>query len=355
MGKLNWLLIFILVSILAKAAHAAPVLVFFSACLAIIPLAGLMGKATEELSVHLGPGLGGLLNATFGNAAELIITIFAIRQGLLEVVKASITGSIIGNILLVLGLSVLAGGTRYRTQKFNSRAAGNHATRLIMAVIGLLVPALFVHASPGLNPSAENTPVEFLSLSVAAILILVYLAGLAFSFITHKDLFGETEAGEEPSSVWAPRVALAVLVVATLFTALESEILVGSVEAVVKTLGVTELFIGVIVVPIIGNAAEHGTALMMAMRDKMDLTLNIAIGSSIQIALFVAPLLVFISLFLGHPMTYIFNQFELVSIGSAVVIANFISQDGESNWLEGVHLLAAYLIIALAFFFIPMH
>lgn len=353
MGKLNWLLLFVPVSIAAELTHAPPVIVFTTACLAIVPLAGLMGKATEELASHMGPGIGGLLNATFGNAAELIITLFAVRQGLLEMVKASITGSIIGNILLVLGAAVIAGGMRFRTQTFNARAAGTHATMLVMAVIGLMVPALFVYATPGIGTGPENPAVERLSLAVAAILITAYLAGLWFSLKTHKDLVGTVDESGPGQAEWSVRKALSVLLVATLFTALESEFLVGSVEGVVQTLGVTELFIGVIIVPIIGNAAEHGTAVMMALRDKMDLALGIAVGSSTQIALFVAPILVFVSILMGHPMTFIFNSFELVAIGFAVLIANFISQDGETQWLEGVHLLAAYLIIALAFYFIP--
>lgn len=355
MGKLNWLLVFVPISIIAEIAHASPTVIFVTACLAIVPLAGVMGKSTEELASRMGPGIGGLLNATFGNAAELIITLFAIRQGLLEMVKASITGSIIGNILLVLGLSVLAGGCKYRTQTFNARAAGTHATMLVMAVIGLMVPALFVHATPGMSPGADNPRVEHLSLFVAAVLIAVYIAGLVFSLVTHKDLFGAVDEEAAHHATWSKRKAMGYLTVATLFTALESEFLVGSVEEVVKTLGVTELFIGVIVVPIIGNAAEHGTAVLMAMRNKMDLSLGIAVGSSTQIALFVAPVLVFVSLLMGHPMTYVFNHFELVAIGFSVLIANFISQDGETQWLEGVHLLAAYVIIALAFFFIPAH
>jgi len=343
------------VSIAAEVLHASPIVVFVTACLAIIPLAGIMGKSTEELASHMGPGIGGLLNATFGNAAELIITLFAIQRGLLEMVKASITGSIIGNILLVLGLSVLAGGCRYRSQSFNARAAGTHATMLVMAVIGLVVPALFVHAVPGMSPQADNPHVEGLSLAVAAILIGVYVAGLVFSLVTHKDLFGAVDEGAAHPPSWSIRKSMGILTLATLFTALESEFLVGSVEAVVKTLGITELFIGVIIVPIIGNAAEHGSAVLMALRNKMDLSLGIAVGSSTQVALFVAPVLVFVSLLMGNPMTLIFNTFELVAIAFAVLIANFISQDGETQWLEGVHLLAAYVIIALAFYYIPSH
>ena len=352
MGKLTWLLVFVPISIIAELAHLSPLAIFITSCLAIIPLAGLMGKATEELAARMGPGIGGLLNATFGNAAELIITLFAIKRGLLEMVKASITGSIVGNVLLVLGLSVLLGGFKFRTQNLDARGAGAHATMLVMAVIGLMVPALFLYSTP--QPiGADNPHVEYLSLWVAGILIGVYIAGLAFSLITHRDLFGAVAEAEEHHPEWSLKKAFAVLLVATAFTALASEFLVGSVEAVTKTLGLTELFIGVIIIPIIGNAAEHGTAVMMAQRNKMDLALGIAVGSSTQIALFVAPVLVFVSLLMGHPMTFIFNRFELVAIGFAVLIANFISQDGETQWIEGVHLLAAYLIIALAFFYVP--
>lgn len=349
------LLLFVPISVVLSMVKAAPGWVFLTAALAILPLAGYMGQATEELSKYLGPTVGGLLNATFGNATELIITIFAIQKGLLALVQASITGSIIGNILLVLGAAIVAGGVRYERQTFNRTAAGMHSSMLLLSVVALMVPAVFIYAShtPGASAviTAANAQAESLSLWVAGILILIYLASLYFSLRTHQDLFGGGDAHEKPR--WSKSAALGVLAVTTAVVALESELLVGSVDAVSHSLGLTELFIGVIIVPIIGNAAEHATAVVMAVRNKMDIALHIAVGSSTQVALFVAPLLVFVSLMMGHPMTFIFHRFELVSIAFAVAIASFISLDGETHWLEGMQLLAAYVIIALAFYFVP--
>jgi Ca2+:H+ antiporter len=349
------LLLFVPISLILSLIKASPGWVFLTAALAILPLAGYMGQATEELAKYLGPTVGGLLNATFGNATELIITIFALQKGLVALVQASITGSIIGNILLVLGAAVVAGGVRYERPTFNPTAAGMHSSMMVLSVVALMVPAVFVYASqpPGASAvvTAENAPAEALSLWVAGILILIYLSSLLFSLRTHQALFTVGDMHEKPH--WSIRAALGVLTLTTAAVALESELLVGSVEAVSHSLGLTELFIGVIIVPIIGNAAEHATAVVMASRNKMDIALHIAVGSSTQIALFVAPLLVFISLMMGHPMTFIFHRFELVSIAFAVAIACFISLDGETHWLEGLQLLAAYVIIALAFYFVP--
>src|SRR5437588_135647 len=350
--NLNLLLVFVPISVVLELVHGPPLAIFITACLAIIPLAGLMGNATDELSKHLGPTIGGLLNATFGNATELIITLFAIQRGLLEVVKASIAGSIIGNILLVLGAAVLAGGLRYAHQTFNQAAAAMHSSMLVLAVTALLVPAFFIQVHPGPLNGEEALRAEALSLWVGGILILVYLAGLIFSLRTHQSYFTTGEELDEEPPLWSKRRALSVLAIATAGVALDSEFLVGTVEPVTQRLGLTQMFIGVIIVPIIGNAAEHATAIVMAMRNKMDLSLQIAIGSSTQIALFVAPLLVFISLAMGHPMNFLFNSFELISIAMAVAIACVISLDGETHWLEGLQLLAAYFIIAVAFFFV---
>jgi Ca2+:H+ antiporter len=352
--NLNLLLAFVPISLVLELTHGPPLAIFVTACLAILPLAGLMGQATDELSKHLGSTIGGLLNATFGNAAELIITIFALRQGLLDVVKASIAGSIIGNILLVLGAAVFAGGLRYARQKFNRVAAGMHSSMLVLAVTGLIVPALFIHTHPGpLSPSAAWRA-ELLSLWVAGTLIVVYLAGLIFSLRTHQSFFTTGEELDPEPPHWPKRRSLIVLGLATVAVALESEFLVGSVDHVTRELGLSQMFIGIIIIPLIGNAAEHATAVTMAMRNKMDLSLQIAIGSSTQIALFVAPLLVFLSLLLGHPMDFLFNTFELVAIALAVAIASLISLDGETHWLEGLQLLAAYFIIAVAFFFVQV-
>jgi Ca2+:H+ antiporter len=349
---LNLLLVFVPVSVVLELFHAPALWIFVTACLAIIPLAGLMGQATEELAKHLGSTIGGLLNATFGNAAELIITVFAIQRGLLNVVKASIAGSIIGNILLVLGAAVLAGGLRYQRQQFNQVAAGTHSGMLVLAVTALIVPALFIHTHPGPLSGAEAWRAELLSLWVAGTLILVYLAGLIFSLRTHQSFFTTGEELDPEPPRWKKRVALVVLGLATAAVALESEFLVGSVESVTRDLGLSQMFIGIIIIPIIGNAAEHATAVTVAMRNKMDLSLQIAVGSSTQIALFVAPLLVFISLMMGHPMDFLFNSFELISITLAVAIATVISLDGETHWLEGLQLLAAYFIMAVAFYFV---
>jgi Ca2+:H+ antiporter len=352
--NLNLLLVFVPFSLVLELIHATPLAVFATACLAIIPLAELMGHATEELAKHLGSTIGGLLNATFGNAAELIITVFAIQRGLLDVVKASIAGSIIGNILLVLGAAVLAGGLRHSRQTFNQVAAGTHSGMLVLAVTALIVPALFIRTHPGPLSPSEGWRAELLSLWVAGTLILVYLAGLIFSLRTHQSFFTTGEELDPEPPHWPKRRALVVLGLATAAVALESEFLVGSVEHVTRDLGLSQTFIGIIIIPIIGNAAEHATAVTMAMRNKMDLSLQIAVGSSTQIALFVAPLLVFISLVMGHPMNFLFNSFELVSITLAVAIATVISLDGETHWLEGLQLLAAYFIIAVAFFFVKV-
>jgi Ca2+:H+ antiporter len=359
MKWLNYLLIFVPVSILLEWTHAGAGWVFATSCFAIIPLAGLMGTATEELAKCLGATWGGLLNATFGNATELIIAILALRAGLLEVVKASITGSIVGNLLLVMGLSILVGGVRFKTQKFTAHLAGLHSSLLVMSVLALMVPAIFVHAVPGLYAKSQAAVpaqrVESLSLAVAGVMLAVYLLSLFFALRTHESLLlsrsAESEESEPPTmKVWQ---AVALLLLSTLVIALESEFLVGSLTSVTKSLGLTEMFVGVIVVAIIGNAAEHATAVMFAQRNRMDIALNIAIGSSTQIALFVAPLLVFVSAALGHPMTLIFNPFELVCVTFAVTITAVISLDGRSHWMEGVMLLASYIVMGLAFYFIP--
>jgi len=341
---LNFLLLAIPVSIFLQLSDYSPVLLFVAAGISIIPLAGYMGKATEEIALYVGPRIGGLLNATFGNAAELIITIFALKAGLYEVVKASITGSIIGNLLLVLGLSMLLGGFKFKVQKFNRATAGVHTSMLLMAVTGLIIPAVFLQTHT--NPAAEP-----FSLGVAGVLMLVYVLSLVFSLHTHKDVYRPSlEHAETPH--WSKLKAFMVLLVATLFVVIESEFLVAGIEPVVKTLGISELFIGVIVIPIIGNAAEHSTSIIMALKNKMDISLEIAIGSSTQIALFVAPLLVFLGYFMGRPLDLIFTSYELVVIIMATVITAMISMDGRSNWLEGAQLLSAYAIMAIAFLFV---
>jgi len=361
---INLLLLFIPVSLALHYTRGMnPLWVFLAAALAIVPLAGRMGQATEELSKHLGSTWGGLLNATFGNATELIIGLFALHEGdrLIPLVRASIVGSIIGNILLVLGASILAGGLKHKMQTFDQEQAESHSINLILAALSLSIPAIFADSFHRIkiatNPvSGSITAVEHLSLWVSGILLIVYLASLWFSLRRHENVFGEEQTtgaeGDDPP-LWNKRTALLVLGVATVLIALESEILVKSVEGAARSMGVNYAFIGIIIVAIVGNAAEHSTAVWMAMKNKMDITMNIAIGSSIQIAMFVAPLLVFVSLFMGHPMTFIFSVPELTAIGFSVIIAAFIAGDGKCHWLEGAQLLAAYAIIALAFFFLP--
>lgn len=347
------MLVFIPISTALYLAHVNPVWVFVTSCLAIIPLAGFMGHATEELAKYFGSATGGLLNATFGNAAELIIVIIAVRANELELVRASIAGSIIGNILLVLGLSIFLGGLKFKTQKFSQEVAGVHTVMMILAVIAIFTPSLFVHAIPGTPDTAANPRVENLSLWTSGVLIALYLGSLLFSFRTHQDMFrgGEEEEWEHPH--WKKRTAYLVLGAATAAVVWESEILVHSIEPTVEAWGLSKMFVGIIVLPIIGNAAEHASAVVMALKDKMNVSMNICISASTQIALFIAPLIVFLSVPLGHPMPFIFNDFELIAVGFSALIAAFIARDGECNWLEGAQLLAVYLILALAFFFIP--
>jgi Ca2+:H+ antiporter len=344
-SKLYILLIFVPLAIAAELLHASPVAVFVLSALGVIPLAGLIGEATEELAAHTGPRLGGLLNATLGNAAELIIAIFAIRAGLLDLVKASIAGSVLGNILLVLGLSILVGGIKNGTQRFNRSQAGLNATMLILAVIAITVPSLFSAAIE------SDASVEQLSIADAVVMILVYTLGLLYTFTTGKTEPISHEAAHEAR--WSVRNSLIVLAVVTVGIAWLSEILVGSVDAVTETLGWSEFFVGIIIVPLVGNVAEHLVAVQVAIKDRMELSLAISVGSSLQIALFVAPLLVFISLLMGNPMDLVFNQFEIIALAGAALVAAFVSLDGESVWLEGAMLLVVYVIFAIGFFFLP--
>lgn len=342
----NILLLAVPVSVILNYLHASPLLIFGTACLAVIPLAGYMGEATEHLSHRTGPAMGGFLNATFGNAAELIIAIVALRAGLVELVKASITGSILGNLLLILGLSLIAGSKGRPILRFNRTAAGMSSAMLALAVAGLVFPAIF-HA---LHPSEAQRELQ-MSEGVAIILGITYLFSLLFALKTHNDLF----AGEEhefPGTPWSISKALIVLLVATAGVAVESEILVHSVEAVTATLGLSEMFLGLIVIPIIGNAAEHATAIVVARKGKMDLALNIALGSSTQVALLVAPILVLAGVLLGQNMNLVFTPFEVAAIGVSTIVTAIITLDGESHWFEGVQLLAVYAMVAVAAFFI---
>lgn len=352
--SLNWLLIFIPITIALEFMHSENhTMIFIFSCISILPLAGWLGKATEHIAEKAGEGIGGLLNATFGNAAELIIALIALQKGYHEVVKASLTGSIIGNILLVTGAAFLAGGYKHKIQKFNALAARSQSTMLMLAAIGLIMPAVF-HYIGGENINKE----QGLSLEISVVLIITYALSLWFSLKTHKQIFSEPaeviEAEEEHHEQWSLGKSLLVLAVATGFIAWMSEILVGSIEMAAKSFGMTSIFVGVIVVAIVGNAAEHSTAILVAMKNRMDLSLGIAIGSSVQIALFVAPVLVFASYFLGPaPMNLVFSPAEVVAVTLSVFITSQIAGDGESNWLEGVQLLAVYIIMGFVFYFLP--
>ncbi len=352
------LLAFVPVSIAAHFLGWGELTVFVTAGLAILPLAAWMGTATEEIAVVVGPSLGGLLNATFGNATELIIALFALRAGLVDVVKASITGSIIGNLLLVMGLAMFLGGFSHKEQNFQPDVARLNASSMNLAVIAILVPTAMHFTSK--NGIGQIT-LQNLSLAVAAVLILVYILTLFFSMKTHSYLYdvGIVEGSEEKLLVnhdHKPNVGkwIAILLLCTVLVSFESEFLVGSLEVATSKLGLTALFTGVIIVPIIGNAAEHATAVTVAMKNKMDLSMSVAVGSSMQIALFVAPVLVITGWLFGKPMDLDFNPFELVAVAVSVLIANSISSDGKSNWLEGILLLASYIILGFAFYFYPM-
>lgn len=344
--SLRWLLVLVPVTLVSEFVLHNELLTFLAAAGAILPLAGLIGTATEELALHAGPRTGGLLNATFGNVTELIIAVFLLMEGEIEIVKASLTGSILGNLLLVLGLSFLVGGLRHEEQTFNARAASVHSNSLTLAVIGLLMPALFVLTS-GRDTFVER---EVVSGVVAVILILLYAGALAYMMVTHEHLFHTPAEDEEPR--WSLKVALGVLLGTTATVGLVAEILVGALEPALEDLGLSKFFVGLILVPIIGNAAEHSSAIVFAMRNKLDVTLEIATGSSTQIALFVAPALVFISLALGEPMDFVFSTFEVAAVGLSALIVALISNDGRSNWLEGAQLIGAYLIMAISFFFV---
>jgi len=358
-------LVFIPIAIAAHFLHWGALPIFITSALAIIPLAAWMGTATEEISLVVGPSLGGLLNATFGNATELIIALVALHAGLIDVVKASITGSIVSNLLLVMGLAMFLGGLRFKEQEFQPVVARVNASSMNLAVIAILLPTAMNYTSTGINQGIQQE----LSVAVAIVLILVYGLTLLFSMRTHSYLYeagvgdGETDqlqsfadanlAGEtdpEKPKLW---LWVGVLLAATIFVAIASELLVESLEEATQKLGLTPLFVGVILLPVVGNAAEHATAVTVAMKNKMDLSVSVALGSSLQIALFVAPVLVIMGWIWHQPMDLDFNPFELVAVAVSVLIANSISSDGRSNWLEGTLLLAAYAVLGLSFYFHP--
>jgi Ca2+:H+ antiporter len=346
---LSWLdLLLVLVPVAIALHFAAPdrhVLVFAVSCLAIVPIAGLMGRATEVVAARVGTALGGFLSAALGNAAELILGLAALRAGEVDVVKASITGSIIGNLLLVFGAALVAGGWRREKQRFNATAAGAGNATLFLAAVALVLPALQHH---GADPHPETRLPT--SIAIAVVLVVLYLASLLFSLRTHVHLYpGEEEEGHGPR--WSTRTAVLVLLGATAAVAVVSEVLVESLEGASASLGLSRVFVGVVVVAIVGNAAEHSTAVVMALRDKMDLALQIAAESSRQVALFVAPVLVFAGLLLGKPMDLVFSPLEVVAVGVSVGAVTLVALDGESNWLEGAMLVAVYAVLGVSFYF----
>ena len=353
-NALNVLLVFIPVAIALSFKHAPPMWTFGCAALAIVPLAGFIGHATEALATRVGPGLGGLLTATLGNAAEMIIAIMLLRSGQLEVVKASLTGSIIGNLLLVLGLALLLAGLRFPISKFNAVAAESSAAMLLIAVIALLVPAVFHNV----EREASMEVLSHLSVGIAIILIITYALGLLFTLKTHKHLFqgeeADAQAESEEAAHWGLQKALIVLLAATGGVIWMSEILAHTVEKASVSLGLSHTFVGVIIIAVVGNAAEHSTAILVARKGKMDLALGIAIESSKQIALFVAPMLVLLSLWIApEVMTLEFSMMEVVACIAATAIVTVVILNGETNWLEGVQLLAVYTILGVVFFYVP--
>jgi Ca2+:H+ antiporter len=355
--EINWLYVLLLgvpVAFLGPVLNLAPIVIFISACLALVPLAGILGQSTEMLSERTGPRIGGLLNATLGNAAELIITIAAIREGLFDLVRASLTGSIIGNLLLVLGASLLFGGLKNGTQRLNRARAGQHANMLLIALIALSIPSLF---SSAIGPDTAPQ-VEVLSLGVAISMIAIYVLGTIYSFSSAGSTpltRASAEHDDKPQHVWSVRHALIVMGLTVVVIAVLSELLVGAVQPILNEYKfISEFFLGIVLIPIIGNVAEHIVAVQVALKNQIELSVEIAVGSSLQIALFVAPVLVFISFFFGAPyLTLHFSIFEIAAVMAASVIAVLVSIDGETNWLEGTQLLVVYIILALAFFFLP--
>jgi len=374
---IRYMLIFVPLAVIAEFVLHDDLTIFITSAIALVPLAGILGEATEELALHYGPKIGGLLNATLGNAAELIITIVALRAGKYELVKASLTGSIIGNLLLIMGAALLLGGLRHGIQRFDRGLAGMSAAMMTLAVIGLIIPTMFEltaeiadpnRALDVFNTEVNDPALNAISLGVAGVLLLLYVLSIVYQFqqpdngadphhaagTSHSGIDQTDEiAAHQPK--WSVRYSLGILAASTLAIVFMSEFLVGVVEPVAFQLGVRELFLGVILIPLVGNVAEHLVGVQAAIKNQMDLSMTISLGSSMQIALFVAPLLVFISLFIGpdgRELTLFFSLFEVIVLGLSVLIASFISLDGESNWLEGAMLLAVYVIAGVGFFYI---
>jgi Ca2+:H+ antiporter len=340
-----WLLVFVPISVVARVLGWQSLIVFTSACLAIIPLAALIGRSTASLAIHSGPRVGGLLNATFGNFTELIVAIMLVSAGEFEIVKASLIGSIIGNIVLVMGASFFAGGLRHKEMFFSNRSAGMQTSSLLLAVLALMMPALFVI----LNSETAGQRLV-VSVVVAGVLIALYVAALLFTYVTHSQLFRVPAADEK--SEWSLNQSILILGATAVVVGLESELLTGSIEPSVEALGISRVFIGMFVVAIVGNAAEHASAVVFALQNKMEVSLEIALGSSTQIALFVAPMLVFVSLAIGRPMDFVFSPIEVAAVALSTLIVAVAVMDGRTNWLEGLQLLGAYVILGVSFFFV---
>ncbi len=346
MRIMDILLIFIPITLVLNFVGADSTVIFVSSLLAILPLAAKMGEATEELAKIYGGQIGGLLNATFGNAAELIIALLAINKGLIELVKASIAGSIIGNLLFVFGLSLFFGGLKFKEQKFSTHLAGMNSTMLLIAFMSIMIPSLF-HFVPAEH---RNEDEHILSLCVSILMISIYTLSMVFSLKTHQYLFRTKEDGEKAQ--WSRNFAIGVLVVSTILLGIISEVFVGQIEHVAENFGLTELFIGAIIVAVVGNAAEHLAAVFFALKNDLDLSVNVTVGSSLQIAMFVAPLTVIAGTLMGKGMDLVFTPFEVIAVFASVLIVNEISTDGRCNWFEGAQLVIMYLIIAVLFFFV---
>lgn len=349
MKYLKVLLVCIPLSIIGHFMEWNATSLFILSCISIVPLAGFLGSATEEIAAYTGPKFGGFLNATFGNATELIISFFAIKAGLFDVVKASLAGSVLGNILLVLGCSILIGGLKHKELKFDAQLGTFTATMLLFAVIGLSLPAVFTSNVP---EELISSKYENFSVITSIIMLCIYVVGMIYSFKTQSDLYG-VEHAEDIDSKWSLPVSITILGLSTVFIAIESELLVGSIEPMTQAAGISKMFVGIILIPIVGNAAEHSTAVIMAIKNKMDITLEIAVGSSLQIALFVIPISVLISLFASStPMSIVFKPIELFLFASSVFIANQVVKSGRTNWMEGLKLISVYVIAAVGFFIV---
>ena len=355
-SAIYFLLVFAPIAVVLNLVGADHLILFAMAIIGLIPLAKLIGDSTEHLATHYGATLGSLLNVTFGNAAEIIISVVAINAGLIELVKASITGSILGNIMLIFGLSLIAGGVKHKEQIFNRENAGLQSSLIFLAIIGLAIPTIL--SATVLKPIdlVSQLKLQILSDVLAIVLICVYVAGILFTFFTHKHLFvapgGAEEVLEQNHNRWSKRKSFLILGASMVGVVAVSEILVGSVEETSKQFGFGELFVGAIIVGIVGNAAEHSSAILLARKGKIDLSIGIAAGSGTQIALFVVPFLVMVGIILGQPFTLEFTLYELATLFLAAIIMNLIAHDGKSNWFEGIMLTAVYLIIAIGFYFI---